>query len=218
MTHLETPMASPSVCVETRAEPGPELLTDMAVSGATEAAPARPTFDSVYHAWAPFVWRNARRLGVPFGAVEDVMQEVFLVVYRKLPEFEERTSVRAWLSAILINVVRAHRRSARRKDPTGGSGLPSPEPDSLTDVRSQSPLQAAERDEAVRELYSILARMNEKRREVLVLSELEELSAREIAQALQVNVNTVSWRLQTARREFERMVLRRSKVERNGTP
>jgi RNA polymerase sigma-70 factor (ECF subfamily) len=209
-------MASHSVCVEPRAEPGPELPRGIDASGATQAAPARPTFDTVYQAWAPFVWRNARRLGVPFGAVEDVMQEVFLVVHRRLPEFEERTSVRAWLSAILINVVRAHRRTARRKDPSGGSGLPSPEPDSLADARSQSPLLAAERDEAVRELYSILSRMNEERREVLVLSELEELSAREIAQALQVNVNTVSWRLRTARREFEQMVLRRSKAERSG--
>jgi RNA polymerase sigma-70 factor (ECF subfamily) len=217
MTPLETPMASPSVCVEPRAEPGPVPSPGVAASGAMEKAPARPTFDAVYHAWAPFVWRNARRLGVPFGAVEDVMQEVFLVVHRRLPEFEERTSVRAWLSTILINVVRAHRRSARRKDPSGGSGLPSPEPDTLTDPRSQSPLQAAERDEAVRELYSILARMNEERREVLVLSELEELSAREIAQALQVNVNTVSWRLRTARKEFERMVLRRSTAEGGGT-
>jgi RNA polymerase sigma-70 factor (ECF subfamily) len=216
MTPFETPMASHSVCVESRVEPRPELSQDIAAPGATETAAARPTFDSVYHAWAPFVWRNARRLGVPFGAVEDVMQEVFLVVHRRLPEFEERTSVRAWLSTILINVVRAHRRSARRKDPSGGSGLPSPEPDSLTDPRSPSPLQAAERDETVRELYSILSRMNDERREVLVLSELEELTAREIAQALRVNINTVSWRLRTARREFERMVLRRSTAERSG--
>ncbi len=216
MTPLETPMASHSICVEPRAETGPELAGDIAGSGTTDAAPARPTFDTIYNTWAPFVWRNARRLGVPFGAVEDVMQEVFLVVHRRLPEFEDRASVRAWLSAILVNVVRGYRRSARRKDVSGGSGLPSPEPDSLTDPRSPSPLQAAERDEAVRELYSILSRMNEERREVLVLSELEELSAREIAEALQVNLNTVSWRLRTARQEFERMVLRRLTAERSG--
>jgi RNA polymerase sigma-70 factor (ECF subfamily) len=144
-------------------------------------------------------------LGVPFGAVEDVLQEVFLVVYRRLPEFEERTSVRAWLSAILIRVVRAHRRKGRWTDPATHLL----EPDSLTDTHSPSPLAAAERDEAVRELYAILLRMNEERREVLVLSELEELTVPEIALALQVNVNTVAWRLRKAKQEFERMVLRR---------
>jgi RNA polymerase sigma-70 factor (ECF subfamily) len=187
-----------------------------------EARPHPPTFDAVYHAYASFIWRNARRLGVPCGAVEDVMQEVFLVVHRRLPEFEERaaaltpgsfTSMKAWLSAILIRVVRAHRRQARSKGGPFEHAPPSPEPDSLVDRRSPSPLEAAERDEAVQTLYAILARMNEERREVLVLSELEELTAPEIAQALQVNVNTVSWRLRTARREFERMVIKRRAAE-----
>jgi RNA polymerase sigma-70 factor, ECF subfamily len=210
MSPIEMPTASYSLCVEPRLDPRPEPPCAIAAQGQVGADPQPATFDSVYHSYAPFVWRNARRLGVPYGAVEDVMQEVFLVVHRRLPEFEERTSVRAWLSAILIRVVRAHRRSAYRKDRAGENG---PEPDSLTDTRSASPLEAAERDEAVRELYAILSAMNEERREVLVLSELEELSAPEIAQALQVNVNTISWRLRTARQEFERAVLRRRTVE-----
>jgi RNA polymerase sigma-70 factor (ECF subfamily) len=216
MSPIETPLASSSLCVEPHLEPGHEPLRGIAAQGRVDAGPHALSFDAVYHSYAPFVWRNARRLGVSFGAVEDVMQEVFLVVHRRLPEFEERTSVRAWLSAILIRVVRAHRRSARRKDPAGDHAPPSPEPDSLGDARSPSPLEAAERDEAVRELYAILSRMNEDRREVLVLSELEELTAPEIAQALQVNVNTVSWRLRTARQEFERLVLRRRAAEARG--
>jgi RNA polymerase sigma-70 factor, ECF subfamily len=223
MTPIETPMAPYPLGVETRPDPTPHRA--IAAQGAAEAGAHPWTFDAVYHAYAPFVWRNARRLGVSYGAVEDVMQEVFLVVYRRLPEFEERasaasadsagsfSSMKAWLSAILIRVVRAHRRGARRKDTAGENAPPSPEPDSLVDRRSPSPLEAAERDEAVQELYAILSRMNEERREVLVLSELEELTAPEIALALQVNVNTVSWRLRTARQEFERMVVKRRAAE-----
>ena len=216
MSPIETPLGSCSPRVEPRLDPGHEPNRGIAAQGRVDVGPHPLTFDSVYHSYASFVWRNARRLGVPYGAVEDVMQEVFLVVHRRLPEFEERTSVRAWLSAILIRVVRAHRRNAHRKGGASENATSSTEPDTLTDTRSPSPLEAAERDEAVRELYRVLSRMNEERREVLVLSELEELTAPEIAQALQVNVNTVSWRLRTARQEFERMVLRRRAVDARG--
>jgi RNA polymerase sigma-70 factor (ECF subfamily) len=221
----ETSMAPSPLGAETSPEAADRKLANdlaphaaIAERGTADAIPQALTFDAVYHSYASFVWRNARRLGVPYGAVEDVMQEVFLVVHRRLPEFEERasilspgsfTSMKAWLSAILIRVVRAHRRQARRKDGAIENAPPSPDPDSLSDRRLPSPLEAAERDEAVQELYAILSRMNEERREVLVLSELEELTAPEIAEALQVNVNTVSWRLGTARREFERMVIKR---------
>lgn len=163
-------------------------------------------FDAVYQAYAPFVWRNARRLGVPASAAEDVMQEVFLVVHRRLPEFEEGTSMRAWLSAILIRVVRAFWRTRLRKNAPHDASL---DPDGTADTKTPSPLEAAEHDAAVRELYAVLSGMNEERREVLVLSEIEELTAPEIALALQVNVNTVYWRLRTARKEFERALLRR---------
>jgi RNA polymerase sigma-70 factor (ECF subfamily) len=169
-----------------------------------ESAPL--AFDAVYQAYAPFVWRNARRLGVPASAAEDVMQEVFLVVHRKLADFEEGTSMRAWLSAILIRVVRAFWRTRRRKNAALAEA--DLEPDATADAKTPSPLEAAEHDAAARELYAVLSGMNEERREVLVLAEIEELTAPEIAQALNVNLNTVYWRLRTARKEFERALLR----------
>jgi RNA polymerase sigma-70 factor (ECF subfamily) len=187
----------------------PDGPIDSAGVGEAKGAPARSwTFESMYEAYASFVWRNASRLGIPASAVEDVMQEVFLVVHRRLPEFEERTSARAWLSAILIRVVRAHRRTRRTKDAAGVH--PPIEPDAITDTRTPSPHESAEHGEAVRELYAVLASMNKERREVFVLSELEELTAPEIAHALELNVNTVYFRLRTARKEFERIALRRA--------
>lgn len=164
------------------------------------------TFDAVYQAHATFVWRMVLRLGVPHAVAEDVMQDVFLVVYRRLPEFEERTSVRAWLSAIAIRVVRAHRRTARRKGPTSEGHAPVVDPDTLADARTRTAVDLVHQGEAVRELYAVLSLMKEERREALVLAELEQLTAPEIAKALQVNVNTVYWRLRRARKEFERIL------------
>ena len=211
MRASETPLGSHAPPVEP-----PHETSHRPREPALPDTPGQPwTFDSVYQSYAPFVWRNALRLGVPTSAAEDVMQEVFLVVHRRLPEFEERTSVRAWLSAILIRVVRAHRRTQRRKRLSFAPAVPL-EPDRLTDAKTPSPLDWAERDEAVRELYGVLSRMNEERREVLILSEIEELSAPEIADALSVNVNTVYWRLRAARKEFERIVLRRRASEGTG--
>jgi RNA polymerase sigma-70 factor, ECF subfamily len=204
----EMPAASPARSVDSTLEPALRSDEPIAAQERSGAGPRVWTFDAVYHTYASFVWRNARRLGVPPAAVDDVMQEVFLVVHRRLSTFEERTSVRAWLSAILIRVVRSWRRTTRKGGGARELG-PAVETDSLVDARTRSPLEHAERDEAVRELYAVLASMDDERREVLVLSELEELTAPEIADALQVNVNTVYWRLRTARREFERILFRR---------
>jgi RNA polymerase sigma-70 factor (ECF subfamily) len=209
----EMPPGSPSSSVEPPLEsdrpPQPAGPPGSPFGGEINATrprePATLAFDAVYEAYALFVWRNARRLGVPASAAEDVMQEVFLVVHRRLADFEEGTSMRAWLSAILIRVVRAFWRTRQRKNAVTDAHL---EPDGTADTKTPSPLEAAEHDAAVRELYAVLSGMIEERREVLVLSEIEELTAPEIAAALSVNINTVYWRLRTARKEFERALLR----------
>ncbi len=167
------------------------------------------TFDEIYRTYAPFVWRMACRFGVTSDAAEDVMQDVFVIVHRRLPEFEPRSSLRAWLSAIVIGVVRNHRRTRQRKDPSRTSPSPGIDPDTLMDRTTRDPLAAAERDQAVQELYEILGQLPDERREVFVLAELEQLTAPEIAHALQMNVNTVYFRLRAARREFEQILLRR---------
>ena len=61
-----------------------------------EAAAVRLTFRQVYDTYFAFVWRAAANRGVPAAAMDDVVQEVFLVVHRKLPEFEGRSTLRTW--------------------------------------------------------------------------------------------------------------------------
>ena len=169
-------------------------------------------FDVIYERYAPFVWRSVCRLGVPEHAADDVLQEIFLVVHRRLADFVDREETVPWLYAIVIRVVRQYRRTTRRKSPTEAPGVGIVDPDSLVDGRRPSPPKMAEREQAIRTLYAVLDEMNDERREVFVLSELEQFSAPEIAGATSTNVNTVYWRLKTARQEFEKILLRHTKA------
>ena len=79
--------------------------------------PGAADFDAVYREHFPFVWRNLRRLGVAESHVEDAAQEVWVVVHRRLREFEGRSSMRTWLFGITMRTASDHRRWRRRKDP-----------------------------------------------------------------------------------------------------
>lgn len=165
-------------------------------------------FEDVYGRHFDFVWRNVRRLGVPDALVDDAAQEVFLVVHRRLPELQKQASIKRWLFAILLRVAKDHRRSLRRKSPhTMAPGGPI-EADSIADERSQSPHERTARSEGVRLLHKLLDELDDDKRAVFVLAELEQMSAPEIAGALSVNLNTVYARLRAARREFELAVAR----------
>jgi RNA polymerase sigma-70 factor (ECF subfamily) len=184
----------------------------LVVSRMTAAAemPARnvaaaPSFEAVYDEHFPFVWRSARRLGVSLSAVDDVVQEIFLVVHRRLPEFEGRASVRTWLFAIALRVVRDHRRSLRRK---GRHLAVEAEVDQLPGASDAGPLEQAAKAEAVKVLHELLDALDDEKREVFVLAELEQLPVPEIAEALEVNPNTVYSRLRAARQAFEEALAR----------
>jgi RNA polymerase sigma-70 factor (ECF subfamily) len=170
-----------------------------------EVHAARQQFFAVYDQYFPYVWRNLRRLGVAPDAVDDVAQDVFLVVHRRLPEFEGRSELRTWLYSIVLHTVRDHRRLVRRKRrPEVGA-----EPLEASVDPAGGPHEEVERAEEVRRLYALLDELDEDLRDVFVLSELEELSAPEIAQVTGANVNTVYGRLARARRAFQAAVARR---------
>lgn len=171
------------------------------------AAKAAPTFDEVYDENFSFVWRSVRRLGVPASAVDDAVQDVFVVVHRRLPEFEARSSIRTWLFAILIRVVRDYRRAYRRKDlPVQGNGGPA-DPDEIA-TTEQNPQEIAAKHEAARMLHEILDRLDDEKREIFVLAELEQLPVPEIAEGLGINLNTAYSRIRAARQDFEQGVAR----------
>src|SRR5882724_2924844 len=78
-------------------------------------APVRSSFREIYDRTSSFVVRAARKLGVDERDLDDVTQEVFLTVYRRLSDFEGRSSVKTWVSSILSKLVQNYRRGKRRK-------------------------------------------------------------------------------------------------------
>ena len=165
-------------------------------------APARgaqgaPALEAVYEEHFDFVWRSLKRLGVPEAQLDDAVQDVFVVVHRRLDEFEGRSTMKTWLFGIALRVASVHRRAAARR-PT--EPLLDDPPDETAGAPADALTEAAE---AARVVRTLLESMPEDRRAVFVLAELEEMTAPEISASLGVNLNTVYSRLRLARRDFE---------------
>lgn len=173
-------------------------------------------FAEVYEEIFPFVWRTVRRLGVDASAHEDVCQEVFVVVHRRLPEFQGRSSLRTWVFGIVVNVVQAHRRSLRRKSPAHRATGELVDPELLAAPSNLGPHEAMTRAEAARVARELLESLDEDKRVVLVLAEIEEMPVTEIAQGIGVNINTVYARLRAARQAFSDAVRRYRARNRGG--
>jgi RNA polymerase sigma-70 factor (ECF subfamily) len=172
-----------------------------------DAPAADASFESLYDEHFAFVWRSLRRLGVEVTSLDDAVQDVFVVVHRRLDTFEKRSSARTWLFGIVLRVARTHRRSAQRKR---GHGLVQEEAAATEGVADTAPdpFESAARAEAVRLLYTILDELDDDKREVLVLADLEQVSVPEIAELLDANVNTVHSRLRAARTQVAEALTR----------
>lgn len=182
------------------------LALAASIEGDRDRACVRPSFDAIYEEHFAFVWRTARRLGVPEAAADDVVQDTFVVLHRRLAEYDGETAMRRWLVGILTRVVSDHRRRYRRKE---AACVPHPEESERALPSSAPPPSAeAEQAESVRLLGALLEEMDEDKREVLVLAQLEEMTVPEIAELLGANVNTVYARLRAARSEFEALYAR----------
>jgi RNA polymerase sigma-70 factor, ECF subfamily len=171
---------------------------------------AKPAFDEVYDAHFDFVWRNLRRLGVHEPNLADGAQDVFLVIHRRLPELDAPGALRSWVYSIVVRVARQHRRSARRK-PTHALA----EDEQLADARAIGPERGAAQNEELRQLMTLLATLDDAKREAFVLADLEGLTAVEISAVLDVNVNTIYARVRAARLTLE-AELERMRREREG--
>jgi RNA polymerase sigma-70 factor (ECF subfamily) len=159
---------------------------------------------TVYEAYFRYVWRCLRSLGVRDSQLEDALQDVFIVVQRRLPEFDGRAAVRTWLYAIALRIARKYRERARR------------EPDSLEAARERDPELPAgstggdSEDESERLALArrALSALDDDKREIFVLARVEQMSAPEIASVLRIPLNTVYSRLRAARLAFEAEITR----------
>lgn len=153
----------------------------------------------IYAEHFSFVWRNARRLGVPASSAEDVVQEVFVVVHRRRDDFRGG-ALRPWIFGILCRVVRDHRRTHRRKV---SRWIPLTQDNEFTsDWQQQSPSVLAEQAERARLLESLLMELREDQRTLIVLSELEQWTLKEIAEFSGSRTSTVFQRLRVAKQQL----------------
>jgi RNA polymerase sigma-70 factor (ECF subfamily) len=180
---------------------GPPRLTVVRGGGARHGAGAEESqFRDIYETWFDDVVKWLYALGAPGSETEDLAQEIFLVVRRKLPTFDGG-NLAGWLYRIAELTVRDHRRRAwfrnlvlRRQEidltemPHGGDG----------------PARSYEEAESRRVLQTIVGRMSEKLRSVFVLFEVEGYSGEEIARIQDIPLGTVWTRLFRARKEFSK--------------
>jgi len=169
---------------------------------ATLASP-HPTLAGLYDSYAQFVYRSLISLGVPASSAEDAMQEVFLVVHAKLDTFEG-TYYKAWLFRLALSIARNARRSSRRAD----QSVAPVDPDSLEDSRGGSPFEKAAHAERIQLLHQLLEQLDDDKRQVFILSELEQMPQVEIAEALDIHVNTVAYRLHAAQDRLKQLLQR----------
>lgn len=171
------------------------------VTASREQVRAEVSFEQIYSTYVDFVWRSALRLGVDEAAADDVVQQVFLVVYQRLCTFEGRSTLKTWLFAILLRVARGQRRVIRRKSPH--LAHESVDPDLVADG-ADTPHEALSRAEASRTIDVLLDSLEGDKRIVFVMAELEEMTASEISLATGLTPNAVYSRLRAARTDFER--------------
>lgn len=182
-----------------QAEPVRPLREGASVPHTPENPGKIPTVAEVFRELAPFVWRALVRLGVAERDVDDACQEVFMVVHRKLPEFEGRSTVRTWVYGIAVRVASDYRKRGhvRREVMT----------DEVPDGASkEDPHVDAARREARKTLDRILDTLDEDKRTVFVLYEIEQVTMAEVAEAVGCPLQTAYSRLHAARKIVEAQI------------
>jgi RNA polymerase sigma-70 factor (ECF subfamily) len=152
------------------------------------------------------VWRSLRRLGVPEAGADDAAQQVFVVASRRLDEITAGGE-RGYLLGVALRVASDARRTiARRREVSIDTELSG---SASAAAGSRQPDEALEQKRALGMLAALLDEMPDLLREAFVLFELEELSAPEVAQVLDVPVGTVASRVRRARERLRESLAKR---------
>lgn len=156
------------------------------------------TSRELFETYAAFVWRTLRYQSVAERDLDDVSQEVFVIVFRKLPEFEPHGSMRAWIYGICVRVARDYRNRAHKRHEVLY--------DDVTEQAGGAANADIERRAAQKQLDRMLQRLDEDKRAVLVLHELEGLPMNEVAELVQCPLKTAYSRLAAARKQMLAML------------
>lgn len=159
------------------------------------AGPSSPNLRAIFEAEFDYVCRTLRRLGVGEHDLEDAAQETFLAVHGQLATYDANRPLRPWLVGFALRIAANRRRKKRTESLDETIGIPS---------SGATPEEQVLESQAKTLALRVLDAMDEDRRDVFVMHELEDVSAPRIAELLAIPLNTVYSRLRTARAEFER--------------
>lgn len=169
-------------------------------------APApEPTLEvrTIYREHARFVWLSLQRLGIHPSDLDDIAQDVFMIVHRRLDTFDRRARISTWLFGICMRVAANYRRRRRWTREVLSGGLEDERPAALT-AADDILVRREQRELAERALN----RLEVAKRATFVMFEIESLSCNEIAELMNVPIGTVYSRLHSARRQLEKHLSR----------
>lgn len=159
--------------------------------------PTSTAFALLYQGQVAWVWNALRRLGAPEADLEDLAHEVFVAAHDALKRFDTRRPVRPWLLGISFRVLSEFRRHKRHT--TEVPGEPAQE------LIGNDELEAAVAERQLRRLLMKAVGMLEPdRRAVFVAHDLEEMPMPQVAEALEIPLNTAYSRLRLARESLTR--------------
>lgn len=157
-----------------------------------------PAVAAIYREHYEFVWRIVGRLGVPARAVDDAVQDVFVVLHRRRDELDARGSLRALLYGIARRVARTYRDKDRREALLTVADEPiGPCPD-----------EEVARRQAAAVVRDALDAMDEDKRMAFALADIEGMAMPEVAQCLGINLNTAYSRVRAARQLLHKAIAR----------
>lgn len=172
------------------------------------AGGAAAQFRRIYDSEVEYVYHRLRRLGVAERDLEDKVHDVFVVVHRRLPDYDPARPVRPWIAGITARVAADHRKSAYQRR------------EQIADERAEAapatgpdPERALELRRAQELVLAALDTLDQDRRTVLVLHDIEGHAMSEIEEMLGTSANTLYSRLRAAREQFTRAA---RKLQRTG--
>jgi RNA polymerase sigma-70 factor (ECF subfamily) len=161
----------------------------------------------VFDAHAAYVWNTLRRLGAPASDLEDLTHDVFVQVQRHLADYDLSRPIKPWLFGFAFRIYAQYRRRAKRRPESPSDKVDAVDPAALADER-----MAVEHDRRL--VIAALDAIEQDRRAVFVLYELDGVPMDEIARTLGIPANTAYSRLRVARAEFKAAVVRLRRGER----
>lgn len=160
---------------------------------AADSAELEPRLEAIYREHHGFVWSTLLRLGVPAASVDDACQDVFLIVFRRLGDFEGRSQLRTWLFSIARRVAFRHRRGAQRSARKVQAFAAEP-------LRVENLDDALEQRRAAMHVLHALDELDDDKRTAVVLHIFEGMSGPKIAEALGLPLDTAYSRIKAGRR------------------